>query len=97
MLTVIVLAVVIGLGVLIFKLQRRAQAAVPRVADGDQARGDRVVAVDADGRAVTEAEDAPAGPRPRPGRRSSMSSPRSSTRCTGPDTGDAAEGDAPGR
>ena len=61
--TVVVLAAVIGLGVLIFRLQRRAQDEVPRVADGGP-RDDRVVAVGDDGSAVTEADDAPAGPRP---------------------------------
>ena len=60
--TVVVLAVVVGLGLLIFRLQRKAQDEVPRVADGGT-RGNRVVAVADDGTAVTEADDAPAGPR----------------------------------
>ena len=60
--TVVVLAVVVGLGLLIFRLQRKAQDEVPRVAGGGT-HGDRVVAVADDGTAVTEADDAPAGPR----------------------------------
>jgi len=64
--TVFVLAVVLGLGLLIFRLQRRAQEQVPRVAD-DAVRGERVVAVEADGSAVTAAEDAPQSPRPASG------------------------------
>ncbi len=36
--TVLVLALVVGLGLLIFRLQRRAQDVVPRVADGDGAK-----------------------------------------------------------
>ena len=60
---VVVLVLVIGLGLLIFRLQKRAQEEVPRAVDGE-ARGDRIVALDAEGRAVTEADDAPAGPRP---------------------------------
>jgi hypothetical protein len=60
-LTVVVLAAVVGLGLLIFRLQRRAQDVVPRAAD--EAGGpDRVVAVDDAGRPVTESEDLPAGP-----------------------------------
>lgn len=59
---VVVLAVVVGLGLLIFRLQRRAQDAVPRVADAHTARRDRVVAVEADGSAVTESEDVPDRP-----------------------------------
>lgn len=55
--TVLVLAVVIGLGLLVFRLQRRAQDAVPRVAEGEAARRDRVVAVEADGSPVTESQD----------------------------------------
>lgn len=61
-LALVVLAVVIGLGALIFLLQRRAQTVVPHVADREAARGDRVVAVDESGRDVTESEDVPAGP-----------------------------------
>lgn len=54
---VLVVAVVAALGILIFRLQRRAQDAVPRVADGEAARRDRVVAVEADGSVVTESEE----------------------------------------
>jgi hypothetical protein len=59
---VVVLAAVAGLGLLIFRLQRRSQTVVPRVADEQAAKQDRVVAVDAAGRPVTESEDVPAGP-----------------------------------
>lgn len=61
--TVLVLALVVGLGLLIFRLQRRAQDVVPRVADGDAAKRERIVAVEADGSAVTEADDLPDEPR----------------------------------
>jgi hypothetical protein len=61
-LTIVVLAVVIGLGLLIFKLMRRSQTVVPAEADRSSARKDRVVAVDGRGRDVTESEDAPSGP-----------------------------------
>jgi hypothetical protein len=53
---VITLALVLGLGLLIFSLMRRSQEVVPRIADDGPARGDRVVAVDEQGRPVTEAE-----------------------------------------
>lgn len=55
--TVLVLVAVIGFGLLIFRLQRKAQDGVPRVADDASARRDRVVAVETDGSAVTEAQD----------------------------------------
>lgn len=60
-LTVVVLAAVVGFGLLIFRLQRRAQDVVPRAA---AAAGptDRVVAVDDAGRPVTEAQDLPSSP-----------------------------------
>ena len=60
---VITLALVLGLGLLIFSLMRRSQEAVPRIADGDAAHHDRVVAVDDEGRPVTESE---AGDEPAP-------------------------------
>lgn len=56
---VLVLALVAGLGLLIFRLLRRAQDVVPRVADGDAATRERIVAVEADGSTVSEADDLP--------------------------------------
>ena len=53
---VITLALVLGLGLLIFSLMRRSQEVVPRIAD-DAAHRDRVVAVDDEGRPVTESEE----------------------------------------
>ena len=54
---VITLALVLGLGLLIFTLMRRSQEVVPRIADEDAAHHDRIVAVDDEGRPVTESED----------------------------------------
>ena len=53
---VITLALVLGLGALIFSLIRRSQEAIPRIADEEAARTDRVVAIDDDGRPITESE-----------------------------------------
>ena len=61
-LTIVVLALVIGLGLFIFKLMRKSQSVVPAEADRNAARSDRVVAVDGQGHEVTEAEDASPGP-----------------------------------
>lgn len=61
-LVVVVLAVVIGLGLLIFRLQRRSQTVVPEVAERHAEKSDRIVAVDAAGRPVTEAEEGPIDP-----------------------------------
>ena len=61
-LTMVVLALVGGLGLLIFKLMRKSQSVVPAAADRNAARSDRVVGVDGQGHEVTEAEDAPPGP-----------------------------------
>jgi non-ribosomal peptide synthetase component E (peptide arylation enzyme) len=60
---VITLALVLGLGLLIFSLMRRSQEAVPRIAGQEAARTDRVVAVDEQGRPITESE---AGDEPAP-------------------------------
>ena len=59
------LVIVIGGGYLIvFRLMKGSQTVVPEVADERAARSDRVVAVDDQGRPVTEAEDgAPEPPR----------------------------------
>ena len=54
---VIALALVLGLGLLIVSLARRSQEAVPRIADKEAARTDRVVAVDDAGKPVTESEE----------------------------------------
>jgi hypothetical protein len=56
-LIVIVLALVIGLGILIFSLMRRSQTVVPDTADRQAAEKDRVVAVDDQGLPVLESED----------------------------------------
>jgi hypothetical protein len=53
---VLALALVLGLGLLIFSLMRRSQEVVPRIADKDAARRDRVVAVGEDGRPIKESE-----------------------------------------
>jgi non-ribosomal peptide synthetase component E (peptide arylation enzyme) len=60
---VITVALVLGLGLLIFTLMRRSQEAVPRIADVDASHRDRVVAIDDEGRPVTESE---AGDEPAP-------------------------------
>jgi hypothetical protein len=58
-LIVIVLALVIGLGILIFSLMRRSQTAVPDTADQRAAETNRVVAVDDQGAPVLESNDGP--------------------------------------
>lgn len=60
-LIVVALALVIGLGVLIFSLMRRSQDVVPDTADRQAAETDRVVAVDDQGSPVLESSDAPSG------------------------------------
>jgi hypothetical protein len=57
-LILVALAVVAGLGLLIVRLQRRTQKAVPDLADRQEAHRDRVVGVDEKGREVLESEDA---------------------------------------
>jgi len=54
--TVVVLGLVVGLGYLILTLMRRSQDVVPRVAENDASHSDRVVAVDDEGRPITESE-----------------------------------------
>jgi len=57
-LVIIALVLVVGLGYLIvFRLMKRSQTIVPDISDERAARSDRVVAVDDEGHAVTEAED----------------------------------------
>ena len=63
-LVVVAVVLVIGLGYLIvFRLMKGSQAVVPDVSNEQAARTDRVVAVDDEGRPVTEAEDGPPEPR----------------------------------
>jgi hypothetical protein len=50
------LVLVVGLGLLIFKLMRRNQRVVPEAADRRAAKRDRVVAIDDDGQPVTESQ-----------------------------------------
>jgi len=50
---------VIGVGVLIFSLMRRGQDVVPRTSDRRAAQKDQVVALDDQGRPVTESHDGP--------------------------------------
>ena len=56
-LTIIVLALVIGLGIFVFSLMRRSQTVVPDTAERRAAEKDRVVAVDDQGRPVMESQD----------------------------------------
>jgi beta-lactam-binding protein with PASTA domain len=63
-LVIVALVIVIGLGYLIvFRLMKGSQTVVPEVADERAAKADRVVAVDDQGRLVTESQDMPEGPR----------------------------------
>lgn len=67
-LVIVALALVIGLGYLIvFRLMKRSQTIVPDVSDERAARSDRVVAVDDEGHAVTEAEEGSPEPPRDPG------------------------------
>jgi hypothetical protein len=62
-LVIVALVLVIGLGYLIvFRLMKGSQTVVPDVADERAAGTDRVVAVDDQGQAVTESQDAPPEP-----------------------------------
>ena len=62
-LVIVALVLVIGLGYLIvFRLMKGSQTVVPDVADERAATTDRVVAVDDQGRAVTESQDGPPEP-----------------------------------
>ena len=53
---IVVVLIVLGLGLLILALLRRSQSVVPDVADREAARRDRVVAIDDQGRPVTESQ-----------------------------------------
>lgn len=61
-LIVVVLALVIGLGILIFSLMRRSQTVVPDTTDRRAAETDRMVAVDDQSRPVMESQDGPSEP-----------------------------------
>ncbi len=56
---VIAVLLVLGVGLLVFWLMRRSQAVVPDVTDKNVASRDNVVGVDAQGRAITEAQEPP--------------------------------------
>jgi hypothetical protein len=60
---VIAVLLVLGVGLLIFKLMKRAQTAVPSLADPSRPTGERVVGRDEQGAAVTEAQEPPQAPR----------------------------------
>lgn len=55
--TILTLVLVLGLGLLIFKLLRRTKDVVPDMVDRPAARQDRVVAVDDGGAPVTESQE----------------------------------------
>ena len=55
--TIVTLVLVLGLGLLIFKLIRRTKDVVPDVVDGPAAQRDRVVAVDDGGVPVMESQE----------------------------------------
>jgi len=54
---IVTVLLVLGFGILIFRLMRRSQTVVPDVADRDAASRDRVVEVDERGHRITEAQD----------------------------------------
>jgi hypothetical protein len=56
---IIAVLLVLGVGLLVFWLLRRSQTVVPGVTDEDVASRDNVVGVDAQGRAITEAQEPP--------------------------------------
>jgi hypothetical protein len=55
---IVTLVLVLGLGLLIFKLLRRNQKAVPDMADRQAARHDQAVAMDDQGQPVMESQEA---------------------------------------
>ncbi len=55
-LIIVGVVLIVGLGILIVLAMRRSQGVVPDVADRHGAAHDRVVAVDDDGRPVTESQ-----------------------------------------
>ena len=54
---IVTVLLVLGVGLLIFFLMRRSQTVVPDVADREASRHERVVALDDDGRPVTESQE----------------------------------------
>jgi beta-lactam-binding protein with PASTA domain len=63
-LVIVALVIVVGLGYLIvFRLMKGSQTVIPEVSDERTAKADRVVAVDDQGRSVTESQDMPEEPR----------------------------------
>ena len=53
---IVLIVVVLGVGLVAFKLIRRSPDVVPDVVDGKLAQRDRVVAVDDEGRPIMESE-----------------------------------------
>jgi hypothetical protein len=63
-LVIVALVIVVGLGYLIvFRLMKGSQTVIPEVSDERAAKADRVVAVDDQGRPLTESQDMPEEPR----------------------------------
>ena len=60
-LIVIAVLLVLGVGILIFRMMRRSQTIVPDVTDRDDAKHDLVVGTDEQGREIRASED-PQGP-----------------------------------
>ncbi|HET6476066.1 MAG TPA: hypothetical protein VFH93_08330 [Thermoleophilia bacterium] len=54
---IVTVLLVLGFGILIFRLMRRSQKVVPDVADGQAAKQDHVVAVDEQGRQVMASQE----------------------------------------
>ena len=63
-LVIVVLALVTGLGYfIVFSLMKRSRTVVPDISDDRTERADRVVAVDEEGRPITESQYGPSEPR----------------------------------
>jgi len=60
---IVAILLVLGVGLLIFRLMRDTQTVVPRVADENAADRDRVVGVDQQGREITASEEPPTAAR----------------------------------
>ena len=54
---IVTVLLVLGFGILIFRLMRRSQKVVPDVADGQAAKHDHVVGVDAQGRPIMGSQE----------------------------------------
>jgi hypothetical protein len=59
---VVAVVLVLVVGLLLFRLMKSAQTAVPEAADARAAKHPQVVATDAQGRPVTDADEPPAEP-----------------------------------